>query len=149
MLKKIEIKHGIYTLVDDDDYEKFKDISWKLTRGYANNTRRGYLHRLILKTDKEVDHINSNPLDNRKCNLREVTRNQNAQNRSTNKQKSYTRYKGVFWDKHRNKWRVIIQKDNKQIFLGRFTNEIDAARAYDIKAKEIFGEYAKLNLEGE
>lgn len=101
----------------------------------------------------EVDHINSNPLDNRKSNLRIVTRQQNNWNASKTKVKNNiktsSKYKGVYWAGNDNKWRVEITKDCKRYRMGYFKNEEDAARAYNLKASELFGEYAKLNEIGE
>ena len=95
-----------------------------------------------------VDHINHNGLDNRKDNLRFVTRTQNGQNRRPNRN-STSAYKGVTWFKPTNKWCARIKDKNKRIFLGHFTCEHEAALAYNKKAKELFGEYVLLNEVGE
>ena len=62
------------------------------------------------------------------------------------KRKYTSIYKGVCFDKERRKWVVSIYIDNKCRKIGRFKNEIDAARAYDEAAKKYFGEYARLNF---
>lgn len=92
-----------------------------------------------------IDHINNNPLDNRKFNLRIVTPLQNNMNKISNKN-STSKYIGVSFDKIRNKWRANIKFGGKQIHLGRFNNEIDAAKARDIATKEHFSKYGNLNL---
>jgi hypothetical protein len=94
----------------------------------------------------EVDHINHNPLDNRKENLRICTRRENSRNRTKGKfiKRPSSRYKGVSFDKKLNKWIAAIGLDT-MIYIGCFTTEEDAAFAYNIKAKEIFGEFACLN----
>ena len=89
-------------------------------------------------------------IDNRKCNLREASTSEN--NMNSNKRKTYSKkscssiYKGVYYWKKRNKFQAYVDKDHKRTSLGLFTNEIDAAKAYNKKAKELFGEYAKLNI---
>lgn len=66
-------------------------------------------------------------------------------NKSTTR-KTSSKYKGVCWDKSKNKWVATMTHDKKSIYLGRFNNEIDAAKAYDAKAKEICGDKAILNF---
>lgn len=106
-------------------------------------------HRLIFLyhngfLPKEIDHIDNNSSNNKIENLRSVTRSQNQWNRKSNINCS-SKYKGVTWNKQANKWHVQIQINNKNIYLGRFINEIDAAIAYNKKAIELFGKYAYLN----
>ena len=93
---------------------------------------------------KVIDHINHNGLDNRKENLRFVTRAQNQQNRRSTKNSS-SQYKGVGWHKASNKWRAKIGHKGKQTYLGLFTCEHQAALAYNEKALELWGENALLN----
>ena len=93
---------------------------------------------------KEVDHKNGNTLDNRHSNLRVCTHQENCRNRRPNKN-CVSSYKGVSWFK--GKWTAIINCNGKHRYLGRFKNEIDAAKAYDKAAKKAFGEFACLNFE--
>ena len=106
------------------------------------------MHSVILSAPKGmvIDHINNNPLDNRIANLRIVTPQQNAWNRKKRRTRSTSKYKGVSWSKNDGKWRALIMLDNKKISLGNFDDEKQAGRAYDKKAKELFGEHAKLNF---
>jgi len=113
------------------------------------------LHHLILgKPEKgmQVDHKNHNGLDNREENLGAVTRAENQRNRRSQKNSS-SNYKGVSWDKQHKKWSAHIwnTEENKLIHLGRFTCEKEAARAYNKKALELWGdEHVLLNeVEGE
>lgn len=92
-----------------------------------------------------LDHINQDKLDNRIENLRPATRAQNAHNRTSYKGSS-SKFKGVSWHKYRNKYQASIRKNGKQYYLGIFDNAKDAARAYDKKAIELFGEFASLNI---
>lgn len=105
------------------------------------------MHRLILDAPDgvDVDHINRNKLDNRKANLRLVSRSHNMMNtdlRSTNT----SGYKGVSWSQVAGKWEARIRRDERQYFLGLYPTSDDAARAYDAKARELFGDVAVLNF---
>ena len=99
-----------------------------------------------LEKNEEVDHINNNGLDNRRCNLRLATRQQQNMNRKKLKGCS-SRYKGVYWAKNRKKWCVRIEFNAKVMFLGYFESEIKAGKAYDEAAIKYFGEFARLNFD--
>ena len=148
--KLIPLTRGAFAKVDNEDFDKLKVINWYITHyGYAKNDNHSYIHRLILNCpdDKYVDHINHDKLDNRKSNLRICTRRENNINRKPLSILTKTSlYKGVCWDKSRNKWRANVGYNGKKIHLGRFENELESAKAYDDKAKELFGEYAYLNF---
>lgn len=145
-----------YAIVDADVFDYLNTWKWHYGKkdGYA---RRGtkikgksktyLIHRLIIDIPigMQIDHINGNRLDNRRENLRVCTPKQNARNRSL--QANSSGYKGVNWDKQMKKWRSKIKIDGKQIFLGLFDNKLDAAKAYDKSAIELFGEFAHPNLE--
>ena len=92
-----------------------------------------------------VDHKNGIRSDNRWANLREVTPSQNHMNRSPRRGTS-SRYIGVSKHKQTGKWVAQISVNGKSKGLGYFANEIDAARARDKAAKEIYGEFASLNF---
>ncbi len=95
---------------------------------------------------KFIDHINHNGLDNRKANLRAVSMTQNNWNRRKQRGEFTSRYKGVHFDKESGKWGSSIKCKGKQIIIDWFDDEVSAAKAYDKKAKELFGEYAYLNF---
>ena len=119
---------------------------YKDTGGYAVSKYKNksiQMHRVITDADesKEVDHINHNKLDNRKANLREVTRTQNNMNhdiRSDNK----SGVTGVIWGKQRKKWRSYICVNGKSYHLGEFKDKEDAIKARKQAEKELFGEYS-------
>lgn len=67
-------------------------------------------------------------------------------NQETQRVVKTSKYKGVTWDKGRNKWQSRIKKDGKSIYIGRYVSEEEAGRAYNKKAIELFGEFAKLNI---
>ncbi len=152
-MKTIPLTQGKVAIVDDEDYEELSKYNWSALRGgsgvyYARRKKDKkmlIMHRIILnaKYGEMVDHINHNGLDNRKENLRICTNSQNQMNRKRNI--GVSKYKGVHWSKHSNKWRARITKNGKNAHLGLFGSEKDAARAYNKKATILFGEFALLN----
>lgn len=95
-----------------------------------------------------VDHINGDTLDNRINNLRHCTMKQNNHNLSSHKD-SVSKYKGVCWSGEKNKWRANICINRKQTHLGYFSNEVDAAIAYNNAAIIYYGRFAKINVIGD
>ena len=126
-MKKIKLTKGYETLVDDEDFSYLNQWKWHYDSitGYAkrhfNNGRNFYLHRFVNKTPIgfHTDHINRNKLDNRRTNLRTVTRSKNQHNMGMFKNNT-SGYKGVSWSKVMNKWESYIWNDNKKIKLGYF-----------------------------
>lgn len=106
-------------------------IIWALMTGYwpSNN----------------IDHINLNRADNRWVNLREATAQENMRNKKSAKNSS-SHYKGVCWHKRDKIWQSVLRIGGKNLHLGYFQNEADAAKAYNEKAKTLFGEFVNLNL---
>ena len=78
-------------------------------------------------------------------NLRTVTKQQNQQNKRKWKVRTTSNFKGVYWNKHEEKWQAQIQTNGKRKMIGRFVSEIEAARAYNTAAQEAFGEFALVN----
>ncbi len=91
-----------------------------------------------------VDHINNDRKDNRISNLRENTSSGNNHNKSKTKNAS-SKFFGVYYSKQRIKWLASITLNNKQYHIGLFKNEIEAAKAYNIKTNELYGDKANLN----
>jgi hypothetical protein len=116
------------TGIDIADYILAKKEKWHLnTNGYYRNSKtKVYLHHFILgKLDNMVcDHINRNKIDNRKSNLRHVTRLENNLNNDF-----VINSKGVYFDKHGNRWRACISIKNKTIKLGSFKSKDEAVLA--------------------
>lgn len=156
-------KYGTFeVLVDDENFEELNQFKWGVKKDpynfYAireikvNNKRHGIsMHRFIMGLKREdttvVDHKNHNGLDNRKENLRIVTRLENSQN-STSRKNSSSKFLGVGWHKQHNKWQSRIQVNKKNIHLGYYEKEINAAASYNNAAIIHFGEFANLNQIG-
>ncbi len=167
-MKEILLTQGYVALVDDEDYERVNQFKWYalkwkntftavrhktiLSRPDAKETglprqKLIYMHRFIMEApdDKDVDHVNHNGLDNQKHNLRICTTTQNLGNQLPQHGKT-SKYKGVYWHGATRKWMARIQYKREQIYLGLFAEEGKAAKAYDSKAKELFGEFAHTNF---
>ena len=159
-MKKIELSQGKVALVDDDDYEWLNQWSWHAmnNRGWGWYAVRSsprvdgkhhaiLMHRQITDAQPEqtVDHKDRNGINNRQENLRLCTQSQNLANQKKRAGCS-SRYKGVSWCKRDNKWRAKIKVHYKNIHLGLFDDEIEAALSYNDAAAEHFGEFARLNM---
>ena len=158
IMKKIELTgkydKGKYALVDDEDYEVIGKWKWHLSKdGYVKRTYKAgskvkaqLLHRAILangSNKKHIDHINHDKLDNQKHNLRWASPSENGGNSKLSKSNT-TGYKGV--TKRHGKFRSHIRHNRVLIHIGVFDTPEEAAKAYDKKAREMFGEYAWLNF---
>lgn len=158
--KKITIKEGLFAIVDEEDFEKLSKYKWTIARSGRNRKylyartcifkngkwKTCLMHRLITKAKKGmlVDHVDDNGLNNLKSNLRVCTFQQNVCRKRYFSPIKISKYRGVH--KRRNgKFFSSITKNYKSYFIGNFLNEIEAAMAYNKKAKELFGEYARLN----
>ena len=150
---EIVINHKENIIIDKDQKDKVDQCTWRpdkrrdicYGRTSINDVTKR-IHQLIFPTGpgKEVDHIDGNGLNNKNTKLRECTRAENQMNRS--KQVSCSSiYKGIYLAKRENKWHVRIKTNGTCISLGYFINEKEAAQAYDIKAYELFKDFAKYN----
>jgi hypothetical protein len=145
--------NGIKFLVDDSDYDLIKKYKWqtlknKKTGAHYIRTRIGQktilLHRMLLSPPAGyvVDHINGVTTDNRRSNLRVATHSQNNMNSKVKSRK----YKGIKWKPDERKWQTRITFKGKEVSLGQYPCPIVAAIRYDIEAKKLFGEYARINF---
>lgn len=110
-----------------------------------------YMHRIITMCppNEEVDHIDSNKLNNSKLNLRLCTRSENCMNSSLQRGKT-SRYKGVSRNAGgKRKWQVHIGSSGKKYSLGSYDDEVQAAIVYNAAAIKYHGKFAKLNPVGD
>jgi len=155
MSKEIKLTQGKVAIVDDDDYEYLSKNNWYFSGGYAKKatSRKSgkhtivRMHRVIMDAPigVDVDHRDGDKLNNRKENLRLCNRSQNLANKKLGA-KNTSGYKGVTWFKRDKKWRAQIKHNRKAIHIGYYDNLEAAAKAYDEKAREFFGEYARVNF---
>ena len=162
-MKKIKLTQGKYTLVDDADYEWLNQWKWCVIfdsnkKWYA--VRAEYIgkpghkkrhtinmHRLIMGNPMglQVDHIGfTNTLDNRHSNLRIATKSENMRNRGRQANNT-SGYKGVSWSKQNKKWYAWIGFNGKTHAIGHYDDIKQAATAYNQKALELHGEFARIN----
>lgn len=147
---RMRLGNGKYTHIDEEDYAWASKHTWSYhfagyvaRQGPRPGRKKISLHRVIMKAKKgqHVDHINGKPWDNRRENLRFVTRSQQCFN-SSKKRGTRTKFKGVTYHKQRGKWWARIHKHGKQISLGLFDTATGASKAYKIAAIKLYGEYA-------
>lgn len=142
-------------LVDDEDFEDLNQYKWHAAK-FGNNfyAMRNIridgkrtsikMHREIMGR-KNIDHIDHDGLNNQRSNLRVCTHQENHMNRRANINAT-SAYKGVSFKKQTGRWIAKIHINDKQINIGSFADEVDAARAYNKKAIELFCEFANLNV---
>ncbi len=152
-MKLILLTQGQFAIVDDADYDWLNQWKWCALKRRATfyagrniggrcNQRLVLMHREIMNAQngQEIDHKEGNGLNNQRKNLRFCTHSQNMMN--SRKQKGTSRFKGIYWNKQKQKWRAMITIDHKRIHLGYFVSEKQAAKIYQKAANEYFGEFA-------
>lgn len=165
---QIPLTQGLYALVSPEDYDRVAAYRWhakpaasRMGKFYARRLHKIgrcpttgkllykglYLHRLIMDVPPGsfVDHVNGDPLDNRRENLRLASLQLNAVNRRYDNTKSG--FRGV--SRQRGVWRAEITIVRKRKHLGCFPSKEEAARAYDAAAITYFGDFAHLNFPDE
>lgn len=155
--RTIPLSRGCATYVDAQDYPSLTKTLWSTFKSpYTLYAGRGktidgknttiMMHREIISpsSDQQVDHRNRDGLDNRRRNLRVCSNQQNMWN--TRSRPGSSQYKGVSWNKARNKWSAQITVNGKKKHLGFFVDETQAALAYDKYAKELFGDFSSTNF---
>jgi hypothetical protein len=153
-VRYIGLTKGKYAIVDAADYEWLSQYTWHATcargRYYAATVIDGKsisMHRMIMNPPpgKVTDHADANGLNNRRANLRNCTPEQNRHN--TRPRSKASPYIGV--TRCGNRYRAKITYQGQHIFLGSYETAIEAAKARDEKARDLFGEYAWLNFPDE
>jgi hypothetical protein len=156
VFRLIRLAKGKYAEVDPADYDWLNAFRWQC---YENSSKNCYavrieagkilnMHRLIMNAPAGfiVDHGDGNGLNNTRSNLQIVTHSQNCCNRRKTSKPCTSKYKGVYWDKRERKWLACIYINGKRIYLGRFDDELQAAKAYDEAAKLYHKNFAVLNF---
>jgi len=146
-----ECKEVARTKIDLEDVEQIKKVKWyRDDKGYAyTGTKNRKMHRAILNLVKyrdskiKVDHINGNPLDNRKSNLRKCSHADNLKNR--NFEEGSERFNGISLNKKSKTWETYIGVDNERIRLGFYKDKIEAIAARLEAEIKYYGEYAGNN----
>lgn len=158
-MKEIKLTQGQFALVDDEDYDRLVAMGkWVLNNGYAaiiksfknehgkRTSKAIYMHRVVAKDINApmIDHIDQCRVNNQKHNLRGCDFHKNGAN-SKKQSNNTSGYKGVHWDKRKNKWRAMIGFEMKLKHIGHYEDIKEAASAYNQAALNLFGEFAKLN----
>jgi hypothetical protein len=163
--RKIPLTRGEYAIVDPERYEELAKYKWhvswnqggiyavrhvKAKKGGKYRQKCVRMHRVIIGAGEGeiVDHINHYGLDNRIANLRIATMRQNNWNARKRRGNCSSKYKGVHWLKREKKWRARITFHGRSILIGDFDTEKEAGMAYDGMARQLFGDYASLNVPG-
>lgn len=156
---RIPLTHGDVTVIDFDDADLIHSkwaanyYHYAIRSGKAHEHKVIWMHRVILariigrdlRDDEFCDHIDNDPLNNRRSNLRLATSAQNVRNTRAGKNNN-SGYKGVHFHKGGKRWRAQITVDYKVISLGYFDTAESAALAYNEAASKYYGEFAKLNV---
>jgi hypothetical protein len=150
MTREIILCSGEKVLVDDEDYKLLNSVKWYASYTSSNVyaihsfrikgiKRTVLMHQFILTPEDgfDIDHINGEGLDNRRCNLRLVTRRQNLQNRHTEKS---SQYPGVSWNKRYKKYASQITINGKAHGIIMCDDEFEAFTAYRVAVKVLTGE---------
>lgn len=165
----IYLTQGYKTLVDDNLFKGLNKHKWfTVISGRTHNHvyacrklkgKRRWMSHAVMGVSSEflkanalvVDYINHNTLDNRRCNLRLATRSQDQMNtiglkkQVSKRQAPTSSFKGVSWSTRYGLWKASIHVDNKEIYLGRYVDEREAAQMYNRAALFYYKEYATLN----
>ncbi len=159
---RVPLNHGRYALVDAEDLARVAAYRWyaaeedgrwhaqrgeRVTEGGRTRVRIVRMHRFILDVppDVHVAPVNGDGLDNRRSNLRVSTPREDQARRRLNRNNT-SGYRGVSWHGPLGKWRAGIVKRPLRLHIGYYATAEAAARAYDAKARELFGEAAYQNF---
>jgi len=159
-MKKIKLDDGLYATIDDEDYETvllFEQLvgePWKVFGRTSNKAvvmaGGNFLHRIIMRVKKGrcVKHLNGDGLDNRKENLLECSLSYAKSTQKGVMKNNRSGFRGVSDNgpAYRKKWRAELNYEGQRYRLGNYYDKQDAARTYDKKALELFGEDAQLNF---
>jgi len=158
----IPLTRGKITIVDQADFEWLNAFSWHAlfnpdliggfyaarSQGGRSNKTYFYMHRVIMgaQLGQCVDHIDRNPLNNCRANLRIVPHRVNSLNAPLLQVNNRSGFRGVSWSPERGKWAARIKVNYRTFSLGRFVSAEEAAHAYDSASRKYFGEVAPRNF---
>ena len=136
-------------IIDKEDLHLVKGYKWRMIKKVNSNyCTTGIdslpLQQVVMFVNSKIDHIDRDGLNNRRCNLRKCTHQQNSFNQGPSRNNT-SGVKGVYWDKAKLAWIPKIQKDNKHYIIGSFNNIKEATIAYNKVAQKMHGEFAYLN----
>ncbi len=156
-MKTLQLSQGQVAIVDDEDFESASKFKWcatwsKTTKNFYAKRRIGrdangkqtfqYLHRFICGNPKWlVDHENHNTLDCQRKNLRVCDNSKNLSNRIGSQRNSTSGIRGVSLNKSLGKWDARLKVNGRQIYLGVFSDKMDAAAAYAAANRKYFGAF--------
>jgi hypothetical protein len=161
-MRTIGLTRGKVALVDDEDYERLDQYNWQAVQGpsgnwYARGRRssaeqasgHGYfrwMHQEVLGCGRGVDHIDGDGLNNQRSNLRVADQSVNNQNKRK-KAGTSSQYLGVSWWEPSGKWKAQVKiPKGKVTYLGLFSEEVEAALAYDTAVRKLYTGYVKTNF---
>ncbi len=148
---QILLRDGKTAIIDSADIQKVEGFTWfsvsSKGKSYVCAYPKVKMHRLLLEATigVTVDHVNGDGLDNRRQNIRLATQTENTRN-VRYRGGTFSGYKGVTPIRHTGKWQAAITISGKKEYLGSYACRHEAAKAYNIKAIEYFGEFANLNV---
>ena len=146
-------------IIDRADYGEVRKHRW-VAKVSRKRRRTVYASTMVYRPDGkrielklhtlltgygQTDHKDGNGLNCTRGNMRPATNGQNGHNRGKNRSNS-SGYKGVHWRSDNGMYRALIGVNSQRISLGQFFDAASAAHAYDVAAKKLHGEYARLNF---
>ena len=160
MVVQFPISRGLFALVDEEDLPKIQGFKWHVYRKPrgkvtyaarsitlpAGNRSKVYMHRAIMADAWMVDHRDGDGLNNTRANLRAAETAENNRNIGKPRHGVTSQFKGVCWHPKAGKYQATVRYNRKNIYLGLFVDERDAAWAYDREARRRFGSFARTNF---
>jgi hypothetical protein len=154
-MKTIPLSQGKVAVVDDSDYPNLSKFKWSFSpctalRRISRTNKMIKMHIQIMGKKKGcvIDHIDGDPLNNQRANLRFCFQRENTCNRRKSRNNK-SGFKGVVFigkTPRKNPWKAEITKNGKTKHIGVYLTAEDAAKAYDETAKKLHGAFAKLNF---
>lgn len=149
----VPLTQGRFASVDAADWAAVMQFKWSFQvrdrRCYAARKvgrKNQYLHKFLMPGRGMIDHRDGDGLNNQRNNLRPANDSTNQQGFQRKRAGSSSKFRGVRWHSQGKKWQARLTLNKKEIYIGLFSSEEAAARAYDKAAREHFGEFATPNF---